>query len=174
MATILCIKDFSLKVNPDPTFQGLIWTISAVVEHGSGGHSFTGLKDKFSLHSFSPTNPGDSIGTLSTSGILPTSAKTRSCVFHIDRVVTGGVGNASQGYPNTGIAVSLGGVNIPSQPAFGWEYGSGTNDLAFTIPPGGTNAQRTLAVIMRPQTIVISGNPVDVSWTGYLYVATYS
>lgn len=180
MSTVLCTKEMSIKVNPDPTFQGLTWEITNLIPPGvghTGAGTFTasGTKERFSAVSACPSNPSTVHYNLQLTGasiVLPPSAQTRNCSFHIDVANTG---NPAQSFINSLVYGDLGGV-VFTGPSPNLGYVNGSSDFPFVIPPGATAPQRTLTVVLTQIAGFLIGppTPCSMSWTGYLYVASYT
>lgn len=175
MASKLCIKDFTLVIDPDPTFQGLTWEVVGVSMQGSGAYTYSADKHQFSMHGYALVDtPGADLAafTLQVTGgsiVIPSHPQTRNCILHVQSS-----GSGNQGPPNTYIVGSLGVPPTTFTPALGWEYGVFNTDVPFIINAGGTDAQRTLSLAMRQYDSIVGGVPSDWTWTGYLYVQSYS
>lgn len=167
MSSILCSKEFTLKINPDPTFQGLLWSAAyGVLLTGAGAYNFNGQKENFSLASTCGAAGGVIVNFTGADGTqaglynVPISTKTRNCFLHVDVPVS----VAPTFDLSTGIQLTLDGGstfhadNTPQGASF---------DHAFTLTP---NVAHTLQVVIRHH---IFGSNTALTQTGFLYVASY-
>lgn len=177
MSTIRCRKDFSITVNPDPTFQGLLWKIIS----SSGSPTFVGNKERFTLNvvlgpSSNETfhaNGGD--GTAGGQILVPATVKQRNCKLHLDVALTGLNYNLIPGtcqiqfvynqlapFAANSITLGVPPLNTP-----------GSYDYAFTLNPGKAY-NINLTIDQQTQVFAGAGNFLNLTWNAFLYVETYS
>lgn len=177
MASKLCTKDFELVINPDPTFQGILWLPVFTL----GAPTWAASKDRFSLtYTLGPSSSlvfhgygGD--GTAGGQITIPAVAQARNCKFHLEIAITGLNYNIVPGQSQVLLNYDQVAPYTPHQISHPWADVSTSNTFndAFVLAAG---KAYTFNIQMDHQSQVFAGggNFLTLSWTGYVVVESYS
>lgn len=170
-------KAFQLTINPEPTFNGILWLTQPV----SGAATWAATAGKFNLSAV--INAGNSAvvfrayggdGTAGGQITIPASAKTRHCNFHLDvSITTSGGFNIVPGDNEIDVAITQ--VTPPTNLGFSFPWATvvspGSYDHAFILPAG---SAFTLNIVVLFHAYINPGGTINLTWDGSLYVPSYS
>ena len=158
-------KAFTMVVDPDPSFQGMLWygPFSEFLT-GSGTEVFIGNNDKFYLDGNCGANGGVITNFVGGNGsgvamTVPSSPLTRHCVVHVDTLIAIAPSFDLTTLLTLGIDAATPSYNIS---------GVGPHDIAFTLSP---NTTHQFYIYLRQQ---IQGINTRLVWRGYVYTAFYT
>jgi hypothetical protein len=171
-------KNLSIHVDPEPTFQGILWHDFSIF---GITYTNTSLKESFDFLFACPTNAslvancngGD--GTSAGQIVIPAFAQQRNCRLHlqvawasVNGSFVGGDNYMQLNYDQIAPAVPNT-INVPN----GDLTSNGSYDYAFVLNAG---KAYSLNLLMKGHLNVSSGvgNFMNVHWSGYLEVQTYS
>lgn len=164
---LACTKDFQLHIEPDPTFQGMLWNKVGGVNVAPATSSFVGVKNNFTLTTnavgLGGTSTYNESGGDGASGplIIPAVAQARNCILHVEVTVANpNIVSASIDMYVDAVHTGILGLSA-----------IGVVDTPFVLSAGVGHTYRFQMDIHVNEN---GGNFGALTWTGYLYVASYS
>lgn len=158
-------KPFQLTVNPEPTFNGLLWVINGVHPGAIG----TGNMGTFNaaLSAAGPPNVASLFmdgcnGVYGTPITIPSNPSIRNCLLEITASFSGVINTST-------LDVQVDGVSLPGLPHDG--ITSGVYSKSFALSAG---VSHTFLLYMALQCQFSGGMPATLDWNGQLYVPSYS
>lgn len=174
--SVLCTKDFTMTVKPDPTFQGVLWASHVGTATLGASLAFTGNKERFSFAGSCPNPSGvliaDATGADGTLGgliTIPAVPQQRNCIFHLESFNF--TGNYSAG--DSGLVLTWNQVAPPVAHNQSFSGAVGSTDFAFVLAAGKA-FNFSLQMNMHIFASAGLGQQASLTWTGFLYVQTYS